>query len=437
MNTVRTVVVVAVLAAVAYGVHASLTAEPPADPPGLEPGDWSQAPMVEIPSTPGTVTLPTAAPSGPPPISSAPASTPPPAAASVSSPSLDAGGEAPPFAAPAVQGKLDLAPPYQPPSTATPPPTTPESADTPTVSDAAPKQALEASPSVSLDAQPTEDQAVHITPSQSTPPPSASVPTDIGSSVQSAAGAAMPVEQQGAASSGHSADFETSLAEWIAELDHGNLSEAHLALSQWYGDPRMSEAQREQLLDLLDRVAGTVVYSQQSLLEPPYEVQPGDTLERIGQLYNVPWQLLAKINGISDPQRIRAGQTLKVVRGPFSAAVELDRYLLTLWLDGRYAGRFPVGVGQDHSTPEGEFIVRGKVENPTYYGPDHVIDADDPANPLGERWIDLGNQIGIHGTHEPESVGQASSRGCIRLAPRDVEDVFDILSVGSTIIIRR
>ena len=387
MNTVRTVVVVVVLAAVAYGVHASLTAEPPAEPPGLEAGDWSQAPMVEIPSTPGTVTLPTAAPTGPPPVTST-GTTPPPATSVGLPPSV--ADEAPPFAAPQVSGGSDLVPPYQ--------PAVPKDADM--EQETAPR--YETSPtarSVSHDAQPAGERMVYADPPLDDP----RAGTELAS--PSATSAVMPAKPRPETVSSGASDFEASLSEWIEELDRGNLAEAHLSLSQWYGDPRMSEDQRAQLLDLLDRVAGTVVYSQQSLLEPAYQVQPGDTLERIGQLYNVPWQLLAKINGISDPQRIRAGQTLKVVRGPFSAAIELDRFLLTLWLDGRYAGRFPVGIGQDNSTPEGEFIVRGKVENPTYYGPDQVIDADDPNNPLGERWIDLGNQIGIHGTNDPSTVG--------------------------------
>jgi lipoprotein-anchoring transpeptidase ErfK/SrfK len=173
------------------------------------------------------------------------------------------------------------------------------------------------------------------------------------------------------------------------------------------------------------------------MLEDVYSVQPGDTLERVAERYNVPWQLLAKINGIADPQHVRAGDQLKVVRGPFDAMVNLQKYELTLFLRGRYAGRFRIGIGQDQSTPDGEFSVKNKVANPTYYGPNQVIGADDPNNPLGERWIDLGNQIGIHGTNDPRSIGQAESRGCIRLSPGDVEDVYDILSIGSKVVIRR
>ena len=69
-------------------------------------------------------------------------------------------------------------------------------------------------------------------------------------------------------------------------------------------------------------------------------------LETIAAQYNVPWQLLAKINGIEDPNRLKPGDELKVVRGPFSAIVELDKRQLTLIVEDCYAGRFNlVAVG--------------------------------------------------------------------------------------------
>jgi lipoprotein-anchoring transpeptidase ErfK/SrfK len=259
----------------------------------------------------------------------------------------------------------------------------------------------------------------------------AQTPLDAGPPTPSAPGTpAVTVSGTG------SAEFDTALATAQAQLDQGQLAEAHLALSQWFGHPDLSAAQEAQLIGVLDQVAGTVVYSRQSLVVPAYQVQPGDTLEQIAQTNNVPWQLLAKINGIPDPQNLRAGDQLKVVRGPFAAVVELSKYRMSLWVEGRYAGRFPIGVGNLNNLPEGEFMVRGKVENPTYYG-DQVIDADDPNNPLGERLIDLGNQIGIHGTNDPATIGSGETRGTIALGPRDVEDVYDILSIGSTVVIRR
>ena len=79
-----------------------------------------------------------------------------------------------------------------------------------------------------------------------------------------------------------------------------------------------------------------------------------------------------------------------------------------------------------------------KVVKPQYTDPHgHVIDPDDPQNPLGPRWLDLGNSYGIHGTTDPGSIGKAESRGCIRNGRNeDVTEVFDMLGVGSEVTIR-
>jgi LysM repeat protein len=180
-----------------------------------------------------------------------------------------------------------------------------------------------------------------------------------------------------------------------------------------------------------------VIYSRQHLLEPAYVVKPGETLPQIAETYDVPWQLLAKINGVADLQNLQPGRELKVVRGPFRAVVHLDRYEMTLMLGGLYAGRFPIGIGQDNYQLEGTYDVRDKTVNPTYYGLTEIVDADDPNNPLGERWIGLDGRVGIHGTNNPANVGRAEGKGSICLSDRDAEDVYDILSVGSRVVIMR
>lgn len=94
--------------------------------------------------------------------------------------------------------------------------------------------------------------------------------------------------------------------------------------------------------------------------------------------------------------------------------------------------------GSRTSTPVGEFLVRDELENPTYYGTDgNVSDADDPLNPLGERWIDLGDGYGIHGTLDPKSIGGMHSKGCIRMLNSDVEGCPIFVTIGSSVKIQR
>jgi lipoprotein-anchoring transpeptidase ErfK/SrfK len=113
-----------------------------------------------------------------------------------------------------------------------------------------------------------------------------------------------------------------------------------------------------------------------------------------------------------------------------------DRKLAVLE-DGQVLKVFPVAVGaQDSPSPAGEFQIVNRLTNPTYYRQGTVI-GPGPANPLGSRWMGLSLKgYGIHGTNAPRSIGKAASHGCIRMAKRDLEQLFDMLRVGDTVVIR-
>lgn len=454
MSTLRTLVVVAVLVAIGYMVYATLHRQPPAGPPEGAPDEWAGAPIVEMPGdlaaapsfADGESYIGPSAPSYPSGEAAGFAAQTPTAQGSAASPwvevpqtsSVDRShhdhqhGDAP---AVATGGG---APANAPPSSYAPAPSTqqfpPPQAMSPNAQIAGDRYADFPNPNVATGTRnplPAGPRDASDFSAGGQPNPAA--PTQVGLPAPANSFETAPPDAYRQSPS----QFAAALQQTQAMLDQGQIAEAHLGLSAWYEVRNLPESDRAKLLELLDQLAGTVIYAQMHLLEPAYEVQPGDTLQSVGAVYNVPWQLLAKINGISDPSRLQSGQLLKVVRGPFSATLDLDQHFLTLWLGDRYAGRFRIGVGRDHSTPEGEFYVQEKVTNPTYYGPDGVVDKDDPTNPLGERWIDLGHQLGIHGTIDPTSIGSDVSRGCVRLSPRDIEDVYDILSKGSKVIIRR
>ena len=113
-----------------------------------------------------------------------------------------------------------------------------------------------------------------------------------------------------------------------------------------------------------------------------------------------------------------------------------DRKLAVLE-EGRVLKVFPVAVGAEVSpSPDGEFQIINRLTNPTYYHKGTVI-GPGPANPLGSRWMGLSLKgYGIHGTNAPRSIGKAASHGCIRMAKRDLEQVFDMVRVGDTVSIR-
>jgi LysM repeat protein len=217
-------------------------------------------------------------------------------------------------------------------------------------------------------------------------------------------------------------------------LERGERLEAHKEMSRLYWKhPELVP----ELRGFIDDNAKLIYFSSQPHYMEPYVVEPGDLLSKIGRKYSVSWEYLAKLNQ-TDPKKIRAGQRLKVIKGPFAALIDLSDFELTVHCHGYYVKRYPIGIGKSNSTPTGKFTVKAKQPNPTYWGPNgNVIEADDPSNPLGERWIDLGDSYGIHGTIDPSSIGKAESKGCIRLKNPDVEEVYDLLIEGSEVIIRQ
>ena len=224
------------------------------------------------------------------------------------------------------------------------------------------------------------------------------------------------------------------LREVDSQLEKGNFLDAHRVLSKLYwSKPEL----RPVLSERIEKTAESIYFSPQPHYMDPYVVQSGDMLQTIANRYHVSWEYLVRLNRV-DPRKIREGQKLKVIKGPFSAVIDLSDYELVVHAHGYYVRRYAVGIGRDGATPVGKFAVLDRVSNPQYTDPDgKVFDSDDPLNPLGERWIDLGDGYGIHGTIEPDSVGRAESRGCIRMRASDVEEVYDLLTKGSEVIIRR
>jgi hypothetical protein len=172
------------------------------------------------------------------------------------------------------------------------------------------------------------------------------------------------------------------------------------------------------------------------MLQSPYVVRGRETLFDVAERLRVPAELLATINGVSDPRILLPGTELKVVPGPMRAEIALERGELTLFVGELYAGRFPISLGNEPPQP-GEFSVQNKALDRTYVGPDgRTIPANDPANPYGQCWIDLGASACIHGSSLSAAPG-TQSLGCISLSPQDARDVYAMLVPGSTVLVRR
>ncbi|HRR06885.1 MAG TPA: L,D-transpeptidase, partial [Victivallales bacterium] len=100
--------------------------------------------------------------------------------------------------------------------------------------------------------------------------------------------------------------------------------------------------------------------------------------------------------------------------------------------------------GKQGRTPSGEFIITAKQKDPVWYIEGKAIPFGASENILGTRWLALTpagttdknlKGYGIHGTWEPNSVGSATSNGCIRMKNEDVEELFSIIPLKTTVII--
>jgi hypothetical protein len=138
--------------------------------------------------------------------------------------------------------------------------------------------------------------------------------------------------------------------------------------------------------------------------------------------------------------------TKQEVAAEYPSYLTLDRstFTLRLWEDLKLAKTYTVAVGMEGlETPEGLYEIQEKEENPVW----HVPESDwagslagqtippGPSNPIKARWMGIFEGAGIHGTEEVESLGSAASHGCVRMAIADVEELYDLVDVGTPIFI--
>ena len=114
--------------------------------------------------------------------------------------------------------------------------------------------------------------------------------------------------------------------------------------------------------------------------------------------------------------------------------VSLADRKLVLFEGERVLRVYDVAVGKRSTpSPQGKFAIINRVPNPTWYGPGTVV-APGKSNPLGSRWMGLSAKgYGIHGTNVPTSIGKAASHGCIRMRKQDLEELFEMVTVGTIV----
>jgi lipoprotein-anchoring transpeptidase ErfK/SrfK len=131
---------------------------------------------------------------------------------------------------------------------------------------------------------------------------------------------------------------------------------------------------------------------------------------------------------------------------PGTVYIDTAERRLYLVLPQGQALRYGIGVGRDGFRWSGVHRISAKREWPSWTPPSQMLArrpdlprhmAGGIDNPLGARAMYLGSTLyRIHGSNEPETIGQAVSSGCFRMTNEDVTDLYNRVSVGTTVIVR-
>lgn len=235
------------------------------------------------------------------------------------------------------------------------------------------------------------------------------------------------------------------------------LVEARASYSKALLHPDAVKSDQAALRDKLTQINDDLLFSSKITPGDPmseqYAVASGDALEKIARRRDLltRWELIMRLNKISDPGSLKIGQKLKLVRGPFHAVVSKSEYRLDLfwgspddqenWL---FVRSFKVGLGEGNGTPVGTFTIKNRMKNPSWKNPrtGEYFEANDPKNPIGEYWLGWQGQgassvhvgFGLHGTVDPDSIGSQKSMGCVRMGDADIAMLWEFLSEQVSVV---
>jgi tetratricopeptide (TPR) repeat protein len=262
--------------------------------------------------------------------------------------------------------------------------------------------------------------------------------------------------KQGQASSSkklleEAAEFaEESQGGRTAALDLGSLyakqgGDALLDAWLWYSKAIRSDLSLETKRDLkkaLDAMVNKMLTTPQKIPGAvSHRVVKGDRLLKLAKKYECAAGFIRWVNHKSN-DTVRIGEPLVIVPGPMWIEVRKSSFFLVVSLqNGLYLSSYEVGLGKDDKTPLGEFTIADRLINPDWYFEGRKIKFGDPEHKIGTRWLAFDNKpgisgFGIHGTNEPDSIGKNLSNGCVRLRNEEVEAMFELIPIGTRVVIK-
>jgi len=224
-------------------------------------------------------------------------------------------------------------------------------------------------------------------------------------------------------------------AQYENQGDKLKAKEAYAQIVSNYPDYEKIEEIQQKLGDLNIAIILSPAQTPQTVL---YEIKPGDSIGKLSRKYNTPSQLIKIANGLKSDV-IRTGEKLRIWTAPFNVLINKSQNVLFLKSGEEVLKIYHVSTGKDNITPVGTFKIVTKIEKPVWFKAGGApIPSESPENELGSRWMgfDVDPHYGIHGTLHPETIGQQVTAGCVRLKNQDVEELFNILPVGTVVVIQ-
>ena len=187
------------------------------------------------------------------------------------------------------------------------------------------------------------------------------------------------------------------------------------------------------------RLTGAFVAAIGLILSAPYAfAQQPDRGDEPGLVADDSYEL--------DPEWQKQVVYYRTTEAPGTIIISTTERHLYLVQPGGRAIRYGIGVGRDGFQWQGLVNITNKKEWPDWTPPSDMLRrrpdlprhmAGGIENPLGARAMYLGSTLyRIHGSNEPETIGQAVSSGCFRMTNDDVKDLYDRVSVGATVVVK-
>lgn len=200
--------------------------------------------------------------------------------------------------------------------------------------------------------------------------------------------------------------------------------------------------------------AGCTTVAQRTAPPPPPASQfSALDLARYGAVANEPFNVPAVSLDDLRPRNLRQLVDYPTSHAPGTLVVDPGGRFLYLVQEGGKALRYGVGVGREGLEFTGTAIVQRKAHWPRWTPTSDMIKrepqryakwaggmAGGESNPLGARALYLFKDgrdtlYRIHGTNEPDTIGEAVSSGCIRMMNQDVIDLYNRIPKGAKVVV--